>query len=348
MGKTDTDAPELKAEITKQFGRAPSQLERIPAGLGHRHFFRVHFEDGHRPQSVIARIEPSGTRLDLAGQEPALEPIRAFLEEAGLPVPRSHADGEHIQLLEDLGDESLEKLALRVGPSHASEYYAEACALIPRLQNLTPPSTDHVEAFHRQWDRDLVASKAQKWLDWSFPLIQGRPAEAAERKALSQAFDSIAERCRKAPLRLAHRDFKAANLHRRPDSKENEWVMIDLQGAFLAPPEYDLVCLLRDAHVALPESQVDTHLREIRLELPDRPDEESFMDRFDLITLTRVSKDLSHYLHAATHRGDRRYLAYVPQALLNLKTAARRLTAPGSDLSPLLEAIETLPARVEV
>ena len=343
---------ELKTEITELLGRTPSQIQRIQAGLGHRHFFRIHFDDGLPTPSLIARVEPNGTRTDLAGKEPELEPIRAFLEQAGLPVPHSVASTEHIQILEDLGEDSLEKVASQSSPARSHELYSRACALIPRLQHLSAPSGRRVEAFHREWDRNLVASKAQKWLDWSFPLIQGRAARPQERKALGEAFDAIAIQCRKTPLRLAHRDFKAANLHQRPGSKETEWVMIDLQGAFLAPPEYDLVCLLRDAHVALPESQIENHLREIRLELPDRPDEEIFMNRFDMITLTRVSKDLSHYLHAATHRNDERYLPLVPQALSNLKKAAERLTDSGPELSPplspLFEAIEALPDRIEL
>jgi aminoglycoside/choline kinase family phosphotransferase len=352
VGRDDTDSVELRTEITELLGRTPSQIRRIQAGLGHRHFFRLHFEDGLAPESLIARVEPKGTRKDLAGQEPELEPIRAFLEQAGLPVPRSFANTKHIQILEDLGENSLEKVASESSPARCNELYARACALIPRLQQLPAPTGGHVEAFRREWDRDLVASKAQKWLDWSFPLIEGRSAGPLERKTLSEAFDAIARQCRQTPLRLAHRDFKAANLHQRPHSEEVEWVMIDLQGAFLAPPEYDLVCLLRDAHVALPESQIENHLRDIRLELPDRPDEEIFMNRFNMITLTRVSKDLSHYLHAATHRKDERYLAHIPQALSNLKEAARRLTgsgpAIGPPIGPLLEIIEALPDGIEL
>ena len=348
MGRADTDAVVLGAQIAEQLGRTPSRLERIPSGLGHRHFFRIHFEGPRDPQSLIARIEPGGPREDLAGQEPELEPIRAFLEQAGLPVPRSYAQAGPLQILEDLGDESLESVALGADAAAKQALYAGACALIPRLQRVTAPSDDRIAAFHREWDHDLVATKARKWLDWSFPLLKGRAASPTERRTLSEAFDLIATRCRQTPLRLAHRDFKAANLHRRPGSAADEWVMIDLQGAFLAPPEYDLVCLLRDAHVALSESQIETHLREIRLELPDQPDEEIFMKRFDMITLTRVSKDLAHYLHAATHRQDRRYLPHVPQALANLKRAAQRLNDSGPDLSPLLEAIEALPLHIHL
>lgn len=348
MDETVSNSLGLQEEIAGLIGRSPTRLETIAPGLGHRHFFRVYFEDGQLPQSLIARVDPPGARRDLAAKEPALEPIRAFLEKAGLPVPQSYAHQQHIHLLEDLGDISLETLARQRGAAQCADLYSRACALVPRLQKLKAPARGRVEAFHRQWGPDLVAGKAQKWLEWSFPLLHGRPASAAERKALTQAFDYVARVGLDAPLRLAHRDFKAANLHLRPGAKEPEWVMIDLQGAFLAPPEYDLVCLLRDAHVSLPEEQVQSHLRKIRLQLPDRPTEDVFMSRFDLITLTRVSKDLSHYLHAATHRNDRRYLPHVPQALRNLKEAALRLAPSDSALAPLLETIQALPANLDI
>ena len=348
MSKSISNSLPWQAEISDLIGRPASRMEAIAPGLGHRLFFRVYFDDDQLPQSLIARVDPTGIRSDLAGQEPALEPIRAFLEQAGLPVPRSYAHQENIQLLEDLGDASLETVAHQQGAAQCADLYSRACALVPRLQELQAPARDHLKAFHRKWGPDLVASKAEKWLEWSFPLLHGRPASAAEKKALFGAFDYVALVALDAPLRLAHRDFKAANIHLRPGTQEPECVMIDLQGAFLAPPEYDLVCLLRDAHVGLPEEQVQSHLRKIRLQLPDQPTEEVFMSRFDLITLTRVSKDLSHYLHAATHRDDRRYLAHVPQALRNLKEAARRLTPAEPALAPWLETIEDLPPDLEI
>ena len=55
--------------------------------------------------------------------------------------------------------------------------------------------------------------------------------------------------------------------------------MIDLQGAFLAPPEYDLVCLLRDSYVELEAEEVQEQLDRIRPELPDAPEPEGFAAR---------------------------------------------------------------------
>ena len=66
--------------------------------------------------------------------EPPLEPLRGFLENAGLPVPRSylHDSGLGVDLLEDVGDRSL----AGAWPASRDSLYREACALIPRLQAL--------------------------------------------------------------------------------------------------------------------------------------------------------------------------------------------------------------------
>lgn len=346
--KAEASTLGLRERIGTLARRSPKALQELPAGLGHRRFFRVRFDDDDTPLSIIARVEGRVPEDGGVGPEPELEPIRAFLAAAGLPVPRSYADDGQIQLLEDLGDHSLEKLAAEADPPKAHALYAEACSLIPRLQSLTRPRSGGVPAFERQWDRELVATKARKWLDWSFPLIEGRSATEPERDAIKEAFAFVARACESAPRRLAHRDFKAANLHFRSEPDSSGLVMIDLQGALLAPPEYDLVCLLRDAHVALSEAQVQAHLAEIRPQLPDSPDEHSFLRRFDLITLARVSKDLSHYLYAASQRGDRRYLCHVPNALANLREAAVRARPRDPEIGPLADVIERAPADLDV
>ena len=121
--------------------------------------------------------------------------------------------------------------------------------------------------------------------------------------------------------------------------------MIDLQGALLAPPEYDLVCLLRDSYVALPEPEVEHQLARIRLRLPDAPDAQSFARRFDLLTLTRKGKDVARFLYVARERQDGRYLAYVPATLRCLRGAAERSVRRDPAFADLAELIAEIPER---
>jgi aminoglycoside/choline kinase family phosphotransferase len=121
--------------------------------------------------------------------------------------------------------------------------------------------------------------------------------------------------------------------------------MIDLQGAFMAPPEYDLVCLLRDSYVELDDAAVDAHLARVRGALPDQPDEESFRLRFDLLTLARKGKDHALFLAVAAERGDDRYLRYLPATRRYLRQASNRVAFKLKEFKDLNELIQAVPER---
>jgi aminoglycoside/choline kinase family phosphotransferase len=120
-------------------------------------------------------------------------------------------------------------------------------------------------------------------------------------------------------------------------------VMIDLQGALMAPPEYDLVCLLRDSYLELDDAAVDTHLARARGALPDCPDEELFRLRFDLLTLTRKAKDHALFRAVAAERGDDRYLRYLPATRRYLQKASSRVASEFKEYSDLNDLIQAIP-----
>jgi hypothetical protein len=119
--------------------------------------------------------------------------------------------------------------------------------------------------------------------------------------------------------------------------------MIDIQGAFLAPPEYDLVCLLRDSYVELPENEVGSHLERVRPLLPDRPEPDGFARRFDLLTLSRKGKDHARFLYAARDRGDRRFARYLSNTARSLRGAAARVAGLDPSLARLADMVRALP-----
>ncbi len=119
--------------------------------------------------------------------------------------------------------------------------------------------------------------------------------------------------------------------------------MIDLQGALLAPPEYDLVCLLRDSYVELEAAELTHQLGRIRPRLPDAPDPDSFARRFDLLTLTRKGKDHARFLYAARERGDRRFLRHVPPTVRALREASARLAERAPRFSAIAALVAELP-----
>jgi aminoglycoside/choline kinase family phosphotransferase len=131
--------------------------------------------------------------------------------------------------------------------------------------------------------------------------------------------------------------------HRTTPERQARLVMIDLQGAFMAPPEYDLVCLLRDSYVELDDAAVDAHLTRARTALPDQPDEESFRLRFDLLTLTRKAKDHALFCAVAAERGDDRYLRYLPATRRYLQEASSRVSSKLNEYSDLNSLVQAIP-----
>jgi aminoglycoside/choline kinase family phosphotransferase len=279
----------IDALCRQALGAAALGCEPMPAGLGARRFFRVALEAA--PHSLIARCElPEDPALRPAGvaPEPPLEPIRSLLERAGLPVPRCYAASAErgIELLEDLGDTTLDVAVRGAGVAQRRALYARACSLVPRLQALEASPLD-VPNFGRHLDAALFAYKAEQVCQWLVPCATGKPATAGEREVVAAAFGEIEAEATAAPQRLSHRDFKAQNLHVVPAadaSSPPRLVMIDLQGAFLAPPEYDLVCLLRDLQSELEPEEIREQREAIRPALPDVPERTRYERRFELLT----------------------------------------------------------------
>lgn len=340
--ETTTLETSLRELTQRTLGRRVARIEWLSAQLGLRRFARLVLAGDGAPATLIARIDadedPAG-RPPGVPAEPPLEPIRALLEEHGLPVPKAFAadPAKGIDLLEDVGDQSLRDAA--ADPAGRGPLYDEACDWIARIQQV-PPSP--VAAFERHLDAPLFRYKADLFARHALP-SRGQPGTPAEREVVVDAFARIAQRCADAPARLAHRDYQSANLHVVDGPPGRRLRMIDLQGALLAPPEYDAVCLLRDSYVELEDEELTRCCERVRAAIPDAPSADAFDERFDWLTLTRKGKDLARFLYAASERGDRRFLDYVPASVRALHRAATRAAERDAAFAPLAELMLALP-----
>lgn len=336
----------VRASVARSLGREVASVEEIAAGLGRRRFFRVRLAGDAAPSRLVARVEqpedparrPSGVP-----PEPALEPLRSFLERAGIPVPARYGGDPDagIDLLEDAGSTPLRDAAQHVDAAERRRLYEEVLDVVARLQRLDAPAGE-VPAFGRRLDDAFFAYKAAFFERWSLPSALGRPAAPSERSVVREAFDLIARESADAPYRLAHRDLQSGNVLLKPRDARGRLLLIDLQGAFLAPPEYDLVCLLRDSYVELADAEVEALLEGIRPGLPDAPAPEIFARRFDLLTLSRKAKDHALGFFHAAERGDGVELRYAGRCARYLKQAVGRLAASDARLARLAALVDAL------
>jgi len=318
-GSVDELEERVRSVTERVLGVPVARVEALAAQLGLRRFFRVTLAAGPL-HSLVARVdlpEDPGGRPAGVAPEPPLEPIRALYERHHVPVPAGYGRDEAsgIDLIEDVGDRTLRDAADAADAAERRALYQAVCDLVPRIQRIADPGPP-VAAFRRLLDDALFAYKAALFATWA--LAADRPSA---RDCVAAAFAIVAGAAADAPQRLAHRDLQSANIHLRASGSP---VLIDLQGAFLAPPEYDLVCLLHDSYVDLDDSEITAQAERVRTALPDAPDRDVFVHRFDLLTISRKGKDLARFLQAAAERGDDRFLAYVPRTLRSVRDAAER------------------------
>jgi aminoglycoside/choline kinase family phosphotransferase len=172
--------------------------------------------------------------------------IHTCLSSAGIPVPDVHRviPDHRLVMIEDLGDLTLTQ-RLHDRPDEF-EIYARLIDMIARIQAITQPSPAHRRAF----------DAAKYEFEYRFHLLDQligshyryslSPEECAE---LDAFHTQLTAPLLHPSLVLAHRDFQSSNILFRG----NEPVLIDFQDARLGNPWYDVVALLEDVYVTVPE-----------------------------------------------------------------------------------------------
>ena len=110
---------------------------------------------------------------------------------------------------------------------------------------------------------------------------------------------------------LCHRDYHSRNLMLH----DEQLYIIDFQDARMGPDTYDLVSLLRDSYVDLPEQTVSELIAYFLALKGDDGQEAAFRDRFDVMALQRNLKALGTFGYQTTARRNPVYIQYIPRTL---------------------------------
>jgi aminoglycoside/choline kinase family phosphotransferase len=101
--------------------------------------------------------------------------------------------------------------------------------------------------------------------------------------------------------------------------------IIDFQDARMGPDTYDLVSLLRDSYVDLPEHTVDELIAYFLALKGATGADRTFRRRFDTMALQRNLKALGTFGYQTTARRNPVYIQYIPRTLRYVRTNLAQL-----------------------
>jgi N-acetylmuramate 1-kinase len=244
-----------------------------------------------------------------------------------LPVPQivHHDDALGVLGLQDLGDVTLQAHLGGLSAPDRGKRYREAVGLIVRLQQrgaelASPDYPPYGVAFDHEklmWELEFFVRHFLLAYRGALP---GEPV----REALRVEWTSLVDELAGEPRVLCHRDYHSRNLMWH----EGALYVIDFQDARMGPDTYDLVSLLRDSYVDLPDAAVDDlidYFYALTRGAAASPAESlEFRRRFDLMALQRNLKALGTFGYQTTSRANPVYMQYVPRTLAYVRRTLTR------------------------
>ena len=305
-------------------------LRKLHGDASYRTYFRLTLEGGRTfivmqlPQGISSASEEI-THLKEKPAELPFVNIDRFLRGLGLPVPAIHDHDEKsgLLLLEDFGDETLEKRLSHCSEEEKKEWYRRAIDLLVRFQTLGMQRKDGCIAHKRSFDETLLNWEFNHFLEYGIEVRLETKISEEDRKAIRQGMNFITYALTRLPQTLTHRDFQSRNLMIQNGTLK----LLDFQDALMGPYLYDLVALLRDSYVTLPwtlvEELIAYYLQLKRSEGLNQGSASPYKI-FDWMTIQRKLKDAGRFVYIERVKGNPNFLKHIPTSLSYVREAFER------------------------
>jgi N-acetylmuramate 1-kinase len=272
-----------------------------------RRYFRILLPDS---PSIVLALNSSPfdvTKLPFVN-------VATLMAKMPVPIPAvlGHADDLGILALQDLGDVTLQAHLGAASRAEHAALYRQAVALIATLQKRGAElASPEYLPYGISFDVEKLTWELGFFIKHFLEAYRGVTLADDQRAALSEEFAIIVRELAAEPPVLCHRDYHSRNLMLH----ESQLYIIDFQDARMGPDTYDLVSLLRDSYVDLPEQTVDELIAYfLALKGVPGPDP-AFRRRFDVMALQRNLKALGTFGYQTTARRNPVYIQYIPRTL---------------------------------
>ena len=245
--------------------------------------------------------------------------VARLLAQMPVPIPEilGHAEELGVLALEDLGDVTLQAHLGAATPAEHAALYRQSVALIATLQRRGAEleSADYLP-YGIAFDVEKLTWEMDFFIKHFLEAYRGVVLSPSTRDALRAEFAVLVETLASEPRVLCHRDYHSRNLMLH----NGKLFIIDFQDARMGPDTYDMVSLLRDSYVDLPESTVDELIAYFLALKGTTEQAEEFRRRFDLMALQRNLKALGTFGFQTTARRNPVYIQYIPRTLRYVRT----------------------------
>jgi aminoglycoside/choline kinase family phosphotransferase len=290
-------------------GLAPRSPRVVPltGDASDRRYFRVLVADA---PSIVLALYAAPFQLDAL---PFVNVARLF-EQMPVPIPQvlGHADDLGVLALQDLGDVTLQAHLGAATPEEHAALYRQAVALIATLQRRGAEleSSDYLP-YGIAFDVEKLGWELDFFIRHFIEAYRGVVIPPGAREELRSEFRALIEELAAESRVLCHRDYHSRNLM----IHDERLYIIDFQDARMGPDTYDLVSLLRDSYVDLPEQTVSDLLAYFLALNGATGAEREFRQRFDVMALQRNLKALGTFGYQTTARRNPVYIQYIPRTL---------------------------------
>ena len=245
--------------------------------------------------------------------------VARLLSEMPVPIPDilGHAEDLGVLALEDLGDVTLQAHLGAATPAEHAALYRQSVALVATLQRRggALESGDYLP-YGIAFDVEKLTWEMDFFIKHFLEAYRGLVLSPSARDALRAEFAILVETLASEPRVLCHRDYHSRNLMLH----NGKLFIIDFQDARMGPDTYDMVSLLRDSYVDLPESTVDELIAYFLAIKGTTEQADEFRRRFDLMALQRNLKALGTFGFQTTARRNPVYIQYIPRTLRYVRT----------------------------
>ncbi len=309
---------ELKNSLSRFFGTDDFTLQSLNGGASVRHYYMLSFpKKSYFPLTDIVLMTVPRDRLEILDD---YLNISYYLRRRAVSRPRVyeiHRDDGWIFLEPARG----ERLDFRMKKSSATEMetiYSQVVGFLIELQQRATYEA-HCPAFQRFFDEEKYLFEFNFHVKEQLFKSYYNYIPSTTEAEVFQNFSSTVSRFLDSRIPIfVHRDFQSSNIFYRSRNRNMPFQIIDFQDARCGSLVYDLVSLLWDSYVKIPDKIRESFTKIFYDQHPvvrRHYDSETYQKQIDYTIIQRKLHDAGAFIYTFRLTRNGNYLQYIDEAV---------------------------------